>query len=1180
MQLPKGDKVLANIVEQVKPENLFARFRRLLSNPSAFTNEVKGMVEDVHIAVTDMLLANAVKSGELKTQEKLVKAENKGGKDITAKTIEQIKLDQAKEIANALVDHTFARTYDNVEPIIKEALDKVIAGDTLDNPTLVAELAPFVAFHKKLMERLAQKEGNVELATDYLTNGLPITKDTVFSKDNSIAPKAIVDHFEKQGLKLTFGSLRSKTAQFVFKKFADFFNADFVVVKEGPDWMSGQYIPKEVSGHTRDTIVLNVDTGFGIARTFTHEMFHHIINKAAPEQYRAFMSALDEAHKEDGSNQAMRTALGVAERLWTGEDKSGQREELHAEIFSHAFGKRGFWNALDKTSEGQDLAYKLVVKAMKNITTLKSHLDQAFSSGEHIFELDKLNLENQNVMDSLAKVVFSAYDNRLGEQSIREESTKPPMMISLSDLTKPFNKFFNEVKPKAGEEKILFTINRLWEKGRNSAPGHAIENMSKSISAKIGVASEHLKDAQDIVFSPKGVRARAEVLVKPFIKEISKWSNGQQEMFQNMLRGYTYDDEGNIHKEELKNKAGKVIATNFVRSKDGRPDFKQMEKLLGKTARDFLKVADQISQERFEELKTVFPDLEHKEFHFGQSMKWFRNGFAQDNDHDFVDPTYSKILGGQQFLKKRSDLTMQELMFAEDKDGNKKQVLEAKTMNPIHMLLDYAEDSARTVALNRKTTEQLVSGKAKVLFDPRDAAKAGLVTMNDNSSKIMDTLINRANFVIKDANGKILGEDDGLIQGFQSEEHAQQFIESDKRQGLSIEPIDGSGAKNIAVQRVLQYKMYKELLDKNGKPVLDKYGDPRREDVGTVQSKQAAMEYIAKNNLDGVKIEPVMLASNPQVEIGKIYYHPDFARLMNNYLSKDKIRDNYFGAKAIDLKNEYTTWELGLSLFHVMTIGQELASSFSSYARMAGVTGKIPLFNLKTAWKQSAELGDLYARILENPDIQNDPKTQADIRKLLGNDTDMIDVINQYHNAGGYMKQDSSLVSSTQLQPEMDYDNIHQSFKDAWDKEAKNALEKGESTIIMPALKVARWGALQGTTQWLFESAIPKIKFAQFAREYALKVGQNREGLADGTIKRDELANNTMAFVEDRFGEVNWQNLWMNKTAETATKLTFRSFTWMLGSWKALGKGGSDLVKWGLLNTHNKISGNGTAGLG
>jgi hypothetical protein len=54
-----------------------------------------------------------------------------------------------------------------------------------------------------------------------------------------------------------------------------------------------------------------------------------------------------------------------------------------------------------------------------------------------------------------------------------------------------------------------------------------------------------------------------------------------------------------------------------------------------------------------------------------------------------------------------------------------------------------------------------------------------------------------------------------------------------------------------------------------------------------------------------------------------------------------------------------------------------------------------------------------------------------------------------------------------------------------------------------------------------------------------------------------------MKFIEDRFGEVNWQNAWMNPSYKTGLQMAFRSFTWFTGSWNALAKAGIDVGKLG-----------------
>jgi hypothetical protein len=53
----------------------------------------------------------------------------------------------------------------------------------------------------------------------------------------------------------------------------------------------------------------------------------------------------------------------------------------------------------------------------------------------------------------------------------------------------------------------------------------------------------------------------------------------------------------------------------------------------------------------------------------------------------------------------------------------------------------------------------------------------------------------------------------------------------------------------------------------------------------------------------------------------------------------------------------------------------------------------------------------------------------------------------------------------------------------------------------------------------------------------------------------EQIARETNDFVEDRFGEMNFDNLFWNNTIKTCLQLAFRSVTWKLGNARATGKG-------------------------
>ena len=85
----------------------------------------------------------------------------------------------------------------------------------------------------------------------------------------------------------------------------------------------------------------------------------------------------------------------------------------------------------------------------------------------------------------------------------------------------------------------------------------------------------------------------------------------------------------------------------------------------------------------------------------------------------------------------------------------------------------------------------------------------------------------------------------------------------------------------------------------------------------------------------------------------------------------------------------------------------------------------------------------------------------------------------------------------------------------------------------------------------LFEWYIPKLKVGVFLREYSEQLLQRGGDLAAGKTTRGQLARETWDFVEDRFGEMNFDNLFWNRTFKTAMQIVMRSVTWKFGSVRA-----------------------------
>ena len=88
----------------------------------------------------------------------------------------------------------------------------------------------------------------------------------------------------------------------------------------------------------------------------------------------------------------------------------------------------------------------------------------------------------------------------------------------------------------------------------------------------------------------------------------------------------------------------------------------------------------------------------------------------------------------------------------------------------------------------------------------------------------------------------------------------------------------------------------------------------------------------------------------------------------------------------------------------------------------------------------------------------------------------------------------------------------------------------------------------------LFETYIPRLKIGMFLKEYSNAVNERASELNSGAMTRPELARRTWDFVEDRLGEMNFDNLFWDRSFKSAMQVLVRSVTWKLGNIRGFGK--------------------------
>jgi hypothetical protein len=283
------------------------------------------------------------------------------------------------------------------------------------------------------------------------------------------------------------------------------------------------------------------------------------------------------------------------------------------------------------------------------------------------------------------------------------------------------------------------------------------------------------------------------------------------------------------------------------------------------------------------------------------------------------------------------------------------------------------------------------------------------------------------------------------------------------------------------------------------------------------------------------------------INAGQYFVEEGFGRLLNNYLSTDHIREVRIGRGLMWIKNATTALELSLSPFHAIfetldAVGSNLGLGLQKLVNRGVLGGSA---------KAVAEgLRDMVTAI-GTPVTHGLGKKSlgAQIRLAAGNPDEFFKtadgaaMLKSYPRAREMIED---LFSAGWKPTELEQDwrtNSVRTFT-----EAVGDIKAGDSANYIGAGLRAFPAANEMLMRPLFDYYIPNLKVAQFFKEYAEAIKQNESKLKGGVLTRAALARQTWRFVEDRFGEMNYDNLFWNRTFKSAMQLMFRSVTWKLGS--------------------------------
>lgn len=255
---------------------------------------------------------------------------------------------------------------------------------------------------------------------------------------------------------------------------------------------------------------------------------------------------------------------------------------------------------------------------------------------------------------------------------------------------------------------------------------------------------------------------------------------------------------------------------------------------------------------------------------------------------------------------------------------------------------------------------------------------------------------------------------------------------------------------------------------------------------------------------------------NSVVQAGEYYAQKDVARLINNYLSKDRLMDTALGKGIMNVKNTLNAFQLGFSAFHLTmetldTVTTKISIGISEIATGNVIKGLKDIVTAPLAPYSFFRQGQKF--------FSGDP--------VLSNIEDAI-------FTGGASFREKQYYKNTVL-----------------DTFVKN-VQGGNYLGALVRLPLA---AIEATMRPLFGYYIPRLKVGAFRELYGSELERLSQDIQDGKTTQEEVARNTWNNIENRMGELNYDNLFWNRNLKTALMLSFRAVGWNLGTIRELGGG-------------------------
>lgn len=262
------------------------------------------------------------------------------------------------------------------------------------------------------------------------------------------------------------------------------------------------------------------------------------------------------------------------------------------------------------------------------------------------------------------------------------------------------------------------------------------------------------------------------------------------------------------------------------------------------------------------------------------------------------------------------------------------------------------------------------------------------------------------------------------------------------------------------------------------------------------------------------------------VTLGHYYMPAESARLINNYLSpglrdKSKLFKLYLG-----VANAMNQFQLGLSAFHL------------GFTSMDSIVSKIALAAVKTSH------GDIFSAL---NDIAHAPL--APVANAMRGDK----LIKEWMSPGSTDKMTAQIADAMKAgggrvkMDDMYRTNIYQSMKDAF-----------HHSNYPGAAGRLPFAFMEQSAKPILEYVVPRQKAGIFSDLMRYEMKRNPDMTRD---QLRETAGKIWNSVDNRLGQLVYDNLFWNKTTKDILMASTRSVGWNLGTWRELGGAVTDTAK-------------------